>query len=58
MRGNTHPAWYTLWRRLTEVELHHVDLGVGYRPADWPEPFAAQGLTRLRLTSTDTDSRG
>jgi maleylpyruvate isomerase len=28
------------WRRLREVEVHHVDLGAGYTPADWPESFA------------------
>jgi maleylpyruvate isomerase len=28
------------WRRLREVEVHHVDLGVRYTPADWPESFA------------------
>jgi maleylpyruvate isomerase len=26
--------------RLREVEMHHVDLGLGYEPADWPEAFA------------------
>lgn len=31
------------WMRLQEVEIHHVDLGVAYRPEDWPEEF----LTRL-----------
>jgi maleylpyruvate isomerase len=49
LRGPDHPAWYTLWRRLTEVEFHHVDLGAGYRPADWPDAFARQGLTRLTV---------
>jgi len=39
-----HAAWYTLWRRLTEVEIHHVDLGLGYSPADWPEAFAIYSL--------------
>jgi maleylpyruvate isomerase len=28
------------WRRLREVEVHHVDLAAGYSPADWPESFA------------------
>jgi len=45
--GNTHPAWYTLWRRLMEVELHHVDLSAGYTVADWPEPFATYCLTKV-----------
>jgi hypothetical protein len=30
-----------------EVEFHHVDLGVGYAVADWPEPFATYCLTRV-----------
>src|SRR5712691_7516627 len=34
MRGPEHPAWVTLWRRLSEVEIHHVDLDAGYRPED------------------------
>jgi maleylpyruvate isomerase len=44
MHGHGHPAWYTLWRRLGEVQIHHVDLKAGYGPADWPEAFAAQRL--------------
>jgi maleylpyruvate isomerase len=33
-----------LTRRLVEVELHHTDLGSGYRRADWPAAFAAMDL--------------
>jgi maleylpyruvate isomerase len=44
MNANSHPAWYTLWRRLVEVEIHHVDLDAGYGPQDWPEPFASECL--------------
>jgi maleylpyruvate isomerase len=33
-----------LVRRLAEVELHHVDLGLGYTPADWPASFRALAL--------------
>ncbi len=29
------------WR---EVELHHVDLGLGYVPADWPDPYVDREL--------------
>ncbi|MEU5939835.1 maleylpyruvate isomerase family mycothiol-dependent enzyme [Micromonospora sp. NPDC047548] len=29
-----------VWGRLREIEVHHVDLAVGYRPADWPSAFA------------------
>lgn len=45
------------WRRLREVEVHHVDLAAGYAPADWPEWFAlhllhevAGGLRGVDLT--------
>lgn len=34
------PAARVVWRRLREVEVHHVDLAVGYQPADWSEAFA------------------
>ena len=30
--------------RLREIEIHHVDLGVGYSPADWPVPFVRELL--------------
>jgi maleylpyruvate isomerase len=26
-------------RRLREVEVHHVDLGLGYEPTDWPRVY-------------------
>jgi maleylpyruvate isomerase len=42
-----HPAWFTLFRRLGEIEIHHVDLGAGYGPADWPAPFVAEQLERV-----------
>ncbi|WP_280338505.1 maleylpyruvate isomerase family mycothiol-dependent enzyme [Nocardia neocaledoniensis] len=32
------------WMRLRETEIHHVDLGVDYTPADWPAPFVARLL--------------
>lgn len=53
--GVPHMAWFTLWRRLSEVEIHHVDLGSGYRPDDWPEAFAKETLTLAadRLTTPD-----
>ncbi|HEX6970063.1 MAG TPA: maleylpyruvate isomerase family mycothiol-dependent enzyme [Micromonosporaceae bacterium] len=34
------PAALIVWRRLREVEVHHVDLAAGYGPADWPEAFS------------------
>jgi maleylpyruvate isomerase len=47
MGGQGHPAWYTLWRRLTEVEFHHVDLGAAYEPVSWPDDFAVQSLEQV-----------
>jgi maleylpyruvate isomerase len=47
--GWGHAGWYTLWRRLTEVEIHHVDLGLGYSPEDWPEAFASYSLEQYAL---------
>jgi maleylpyruvate isomerase len=54
--------------RLGEVLIHHVDLDIGYRPADWPAAFTADVLDRavrglraagkatgpVRLEGTDT----
>jgi maleylpyruvate isomerase len=33
--------------RLAEVLIHHVDLGIGYRSADWPSEFVEDMLPRL-----------
>jgi maleylpyruvate isomerase len=56
IRGAAHPAWYTLWRRLTELEIHHVDLDAGYRPADWPADFARECLHGAIAGFSDADS--
>lgn len=37
-------------RRMAEVEMHHVDLGVGYEPEDWPEEYVAWQLQALLAT--------
>jgi len=31
---------------LRNVEVHHVDLGIGYEPRDWPETFVEGELAR------------
>lgn len=41
------PAYGVLQRRLSEVEIHHVDLAAGYRPADWPDDFVTASLPRV-----------
>jgi maleylpyruvate isomerase len=46
-RGDTFPARAILPRRLSELEIHHVDLDAGYRPADWPASFVAATLVRV-----------
>lgn len=66
--GHETEAARILPSRLGEVLIHHVDLDVGYRPADWPVPFvddflgrAVRGLKAreetvgaLRMEGTDT----
>ena len=49
--------------RLREVEMHHVDLGLGYTARDWPEEYVEWDLTVLLSTvperlRSDTDRRG
>ena len=60
--GRAQPAARIVWTRLTEVEIHHVDLDAGYTPADWPDAFShrllhdlANGRTEpaIRLEATD-----
>jgi len=45
--GYLFPAYELPWKRLMELEYHHVDLDAGYTPAHWPEAFAAAELVRL-----------
>jgi maleylpyruvate isomerase len=37
-------------RRMREVEVHHVDLGLGYEPSDWPEDYVAWELPMVLAT--------
>jgi maleylpyruvate isomerase len=53
IRGRGHSALHTLWRRLSEVEIHHVDLAAGYGPDDWAADFVAR-----RLQGVADDFRG
>ena len=66
--GQRTPASLIVWSRLAEVQLHHVDLDLGFGPSDWPEDFVATLLSKVvdtlnerdlapvaaRLTATDT----
>jgi maleylpyruvate isomerase len=47
LRGPAFPAFGVLERRLSEVEIHHVDLAAGYAPGDWPEDFLIEALPRV-----------
>jgi maleylpyruvate isomerase len=47
LRGPGFPALGVLDRRLSEVEIHHVDLAAGYAPSDWPADFVAGVLPRV-----------
>ncbi|HEY3506629.1 MAG TPA: maleylpyruvate isomerase family mycothiol-dependent enzyme [Actinocatenispora sp.] len=41
------PAANIPWNRLAEVEIHHVDLGLGYSPDDWDPAFGTGLLDML-----------
>lgn len=40
------------WARLREVEVHHVDIGAAYSPADWPDAFALRLLREIVVGAT------
>jgi len=45
--GSDYGVWACPARRLREIEMHHVDLGLGYTSADWPEEYVAWDLQNL-----------
>jgi maleylpyruvate isomerase len=47
LTGGPIPAAEVLLLRLSEVEIHHVDLGAGYGYRDWPDEFVAAALARV-----------
>ncbi|MGW4636368.1 maleylpyruvate isomerase family mycothiol-dependent enzyme [Nocardia sp. NPDC004415] len=61
-QGGTLTADQIPWMRLRETEIHHVDLGTGYTPADWPAAFVSRLLpesvidlaTKLEPAATPT----
>lgn len=42
--GGARPAHTSPFRRTFEVEVHHVDLDLGYRPDSWPVLFVEEGI--------------
>ncbi len=41
------------WTRLREVTVHHVDLGLGYTPAEWSDAFSLRLLREIVAGATD-----
>ncbi|MBM2615367.1 maleylpyruvate isomerase family mycothiol-dependent enzyme [Actinoplanes sp. LDG1-06] len=42
------------WARLREVTVHHVDLGLGYTPADWSDAFSLRLLREVVAGAGET----
>lgn len=45
--GQQVPAAHLAFARWREVETHHVDLGLGYVPAQWPDALVDRWLPSL-----------
>ena len=62
LNGPPFPALGVLERRLSEVEIHHVDVAAGYSPGDWPgglrQRSAAQGRRVVRRAGRRAAVRG
>lgn len=43
------PATDVPWLRVREVEVHRVDLGLGYTLEDWPSDYVALDLRRMSM---------
>jgi maleylpyruvate isomerase len=54
----TTPAHTLPHHRRREVEIHHVDLGVGYGPADWPLDFVERTLLQIHSRTGPIDVVG
>jgi maleylpyruvate isomerase len=52
------PARALPYRRRQEVEIHHLDLGLGHGPADWPEDFVERTLMFVHARSGAVDVVG
>ncbi|MEU8895026.1 maleylpyruvate isomerase family mycothiol-dependent enzyme [Nocardia sp. NPDC048505] len=48
-QGGAMPGSLVPWMRLREVEIHHVDLGLDYRPRHWPELFVTRLLPEAAI---------
>ncbi len=53
LAGPAFPAHGVRDRRLSEVEIHHVDLAAGYRSADWPADYVEDTLPEVAGSFAD-----
>jgi maleylpyruvate isomerase len=51
--GDEQPARAVVFSRWREVEVHHVDLGLGYEPVDWPPALVSRWLPTVVETLPD-----
>lgn len=61
LAGDSWPTTGSPLRRLREVEVHHVDLGLGYEATDWPDeyvrwelPLSLEGLPERLSGAADS----
>ena len=52
-RGGPQAAAWLPWWRLEEILIHHVDLGVHYSPAHWPQYFTELELALIARRFSD-----
>jgi maleylpyruvate isomerase len=52
--GSEEPAREVAFSRWREVEVHHVDLGLGYTPAQWPDDLVERWLPHAKARFLDT----
>src|SRR5439155_16943557 len=63
LADNRWPITASPWRRLREVEVHHVDLGLGYQATGWPDQYLRWELPQVleqlpqRMRGPDDPSR-
>lgn len=55
--SDTRPAAHLPLSRWREVEVHHVDLDLGYRPPDWEDRFVARFLPGVLDSLADRADR-
>jgi maleylpyruvate isomerase len=57
-RGIEWPCRWLPFHRWREVEIHHIDLGLGYSPLDWPQEYVGRELPLALASLPDRLSPG